>query len=629
LRFVADPVIELAATPDASRLAVISAAVPGAADAAPELTVWDMDDWSMRDGPVTSRELFSPAPLLSAHLAFSPAGDRLVFPAAEGLAVLDLESGHIEPVPGTSGVDVDSVAWDGDVLRWVEHGTGDRLRLRTWDLATGTPSSIDLVSDALRSGARGSGWGSLSPGGRSVVVLFEQGGADLFAASTGGFRGTIPTDGVVGYSWDGAFLVAGTPDGLRVYSLSDLAPVGVPFVSSAGTAWADVGPGAHRAYVWSDLGTVTAFDVETGSQLLASSPDPEPVTAVATANETRGVIARGRELTVVDLARDARLEVPGVGSGSFDDRDSISHEESVATSGDGTTMAIWDFPQDGPQVVWSVRVMEIATGKVLADVRSDEQSGIHVVALSRDGRSLLTLHASGRLVETSIDDGTQRLLGTFEPGDLEERTGILIASRDHALALVEAQRTQILRADGGVQALDVGGVAADFLPDGSGLAIADGDAGLVRIVGLSTGDVATELKIDGRPMAVDVSGDGSRLLVGALRPDGTGSLELYALPGGAHLGAVSMTGPDSAIAVRFAARFEDAAGGTTAVSVTDRVRRWDVDPTSWRKRACELAGRNLTRAEWARFLGDEPYRQTCPAYPAAAAGTAESPSPGP
>ena len=619
-RYVTDPVVGLAATPDGSRLAVISdASVPGA-DPAPELTVWDVAGWSIAHGPIDLR------PDAGGDLAFSPAGDRLVFPAAEGLAVLDLASGHVEPVPGTSGANIDSAAWDGNLLRWVEHGAGDRLRLRTWDLAAATPSSIDLVSDALTSGARGAAVGSLLRDGRSVATVFDGGGVDLFAATTGEFRGTIPIDLVVGDSPDGAFLVGETLDAdgsavLQVYSLANLAPVGVPLRSSGATR-ADVGPGAYRVYVWSDVGTMTVFDVETGSQLLSSVPDPKPVTAAAIANETRNFIARGRELAVVDVTRDARLEVPGVGSGAYHDQDLISHGESIATSGDGATMAIWDFPQDGPQVVWSVSVMETATGKVLADVRPDEQSGIIAVALSDDGRSLATLHASGRLIETSIADGTQHLLGTLELGAVEGRVGILAASPDQAVALVEADRTRILRADGSVQALGVGGVAADFLPDGSGLAIADGDSGLVRIVGLSTADVATELKIDGRPMTVDVSGDGSRLLVGVLRPDGTGALELYALTGGTHLGAVAMTGPDSAIAVRLEARFEDAAGGTTAVSVTDRVRRWDVDPTSWKKKACGLAGRNLTRAEWARFLGDEPYRQTCPAYAAGAKGAA-------
>jgi WD40 repeat protein len=41
---------------------------------------------------------------------------------------------------------------------------------------------------------------------------------------------------------------------------------------------------------------------------------------------------------------------------------------------------------------------------------------------------------------------------------------------------------------------------------------------------------------------------------------------------------------------------------------------WIVDPVQWRTIACDVAGRNLTRAEWRQFLpADAGYRATCPA----------------
>jgi WD40 repeat protein len=42
------------------------------------------------------------------------------------------------------------------------------------------------------------------------------------------------------------------------------------------------------------------------------------------------------------------------------------------------------------------------------------------------------------------------------------------------------------------------------------------------------------------------------------------------------------------------------------------ILRWNLDPAAWTERACQLAGRNLTRAEWREHVGDEPYRRTCP-----------------
>jgi WD40 repeat protein len=35
---------------------------------------------------------------------------------------------------------------------------------------------------------------------------------------------------------------------------------------------------------------------------------------------------------------------------------------------------------------------------------------------------------------------------------------------------------------------------------------------------------------------------------------------------------------------------------------------WDVDARSWVQRLCSIAGRDLTRAEWAASLPDQPYR---------------------
>ena len=50
---------------------------------------------------------------------------------------------------------------------------------------------------------------------------------------------------------------------------------------------------------------------------------------------------------------------------------------------------------------------------------------------------------------------------------------------------------------------------------------------------------------------------------------------------------------------------------------------WDVDQDSWQAQACRIANRNLTRDEWLYYLGNEPYRPTCPSL--AALNTPETP----
>jgi hypothetical protein len=55
-------------------------------------------------------------------------------------------------------------------------------------------------------------------------------------------------------------------------------------------------------------------------------------------------------------------------------------------------------------------------------------------------------------------------------------------------------------------------------------------------------------------------------------------------------------------------------GSQLAVASPDgSVLLWDVNPSSWRARACAVAGRTLTRAEWDEFLPGRAYQPGCPA----------------
>ncbi|MCB0166741.1 MAG: tetratricopeptide repeat protein [Anaerolineae bacterium] len=57
--------------------------------------------------------------------------------------------------------------------------------------------------------------------------------------------------------------------------------------------------------------------------------------------------------------------------------------------------------------------------------------------------------------------------------------------------------------------------------------------------------------------------------------------------------------------------------GDTMVSVGSNglVFGWLMGNDRWQAQACRLAGRNLTQAEWDRYLGDRPYELTCPETP--------------
>jgi WD40 repeat protein len=39
---------------------------------------------------------------------------------------------------------------------------------------------------------------------------------------------------------------------------------------------------------------------------------------------------------------------------------------------------------------------------------------------------------------------------------------------------------------------------------------------------------------------------------------------------------------------------------------------WNVNPATWKRTACRVAHRNLTRAEWRNFLPERTYQRVCP-----------------
>ena len=45
--------------------------------------------------------------------------------------------------------------------------------------------------------------------------------------------------------------------------------------------------------------------------------------------------------------------------------------------------------------------------------------------------------------------------------------------------------------------------------------------------------------------------------------------------------------------------------------VDGSVVAWDLRPSSWVRAACDIVGRDLTRAQWRQYVGDSQYHSTC------------------
>jgi hypothetical protein len=60
--------------------------------------------------------------------------------------------------------------------------------------------------------------------------------------------------------------------------------------------------------------------------------------------------------------------------------------------------------------------------------------------------------------------------------------------------------------------------------------------------------------------------------------------------------------------------------GKAAVALaTGGLVSWDLDPDHWEAKACDIAGRNLTPAEWTKYVGTlDSYHAICPQFPVTA-----------
>jgi class 3 adenylate cyclase/WD40 repeat protein len=313
----------------------------------------------------------------------------------------------------------------------------------------------------------------------------------------------------------------------------------------------------------------------------------------------------------------------------------------VATS-DGAAFAVLE--RDGHvglfdgRTLTPTRRIRVGTGEASA------------LAMAPDGRAIAALMVDGRL--TFVDLRTRRQVGP-----------LLRATASDASRVVFSGDGRWLATGGGTLAVDIWDVRGhkfatnvtvgaevndvSLSPDGATLATSvvhvdgRGELDIVSVPGLNPvarvrvpvgewgrfsrdgklllyGDRAgrawifnTRTWTRGRPLVghtravltVDLSPDGRTLATTSL--DGTA--RLWDLASGRGIGTPLPGFADHPVG----AAFVD--GGTHLVTVYDNGAGylWDVRPQSWARRACEVAGRRLTRAEWHDVLPERDYAPAC------------------
>jgi WD40 repeat protein len=560
-------------------------------------------------------------------LAFRPDGRLLATVSDDGTARLWDVAGRraVATLAGHAGP-VRDVAFSRDGA-WLAT-TGDDRTVRLWDVArrrqvavlaghTGPVRAVAFSPDGTLLATGGSDrtvrlWNVAAR--RPVAVLtghsdrvasvdFDRSGRTL--ASSGGDhtvrlwdvpgrRGTATLSGhtelVTGatFSPDGRTLASASGD--RTVRIWDVATRRQTDILTGHNGWvtgAVFGPGGRTVATSSDDRTVRIWDLGVRHDAAVLGGHAGPVTGLAFAPDGRALATSSKDGT-------ARLWDPGSGrplarlTGSF---------AAPALSPDGRTLALVERGR-------TVRLWDVA-GRRPTAVLSGHTGKVWATAFSPDGRQLATVAADRTVRLWDVARGRETAVLN---GHGEQVSAVAFSPDGRLLATAGLDRTVLLWDPAGRRRLAtltghtdwVSAVA--FTPDGRTL-LSGGEDATVRVWDVpGRRALGTLAGHTGWVWSVAVSGDGRTAATAA--DDGTVRLwdlaarrELAALPG--H----SATHPGVA--------FHSGSRLLAAVGTANDVLLWDLDVTAWRGRLCQLAGRNLTTAEWHEFLPQRDYRLTC------------------
>jgi WD40 repeat protein len=398
-------------------------------------------------------------------------------------------------------------------------------------------------------------------------------------------------------------------------------------------------PGSRSLVTAASDGGLIVWDVRTATRIETLGQQAGGVSQVAISSDGRTAYSAGQNGSVIawDLAGTRRLGRPFQAAPNGD-------VGLVATTSDGAGFAVPE--QDGHIDLFDARTLS-RTGRIQVGAGM-----ISTVAMAPDGRTMAAMTPDGRLA--FVDLRTHRPFGPTDRANAGDAPGVTFSGDGRWLATsgggVPVVDVWDARKRSHVNTLLLDGDASDvsISPDGRTMVatVLNGDrSGELDIVSVPGLDSVARVRVprgawgrfsdDGRlllygdeagrawifdartwrPRGRPLVGHTGAVVTVNLSPDGRtvattsadGTTRLWDLASGRAIGTPLPGLPDH----RVGAAFVD--GGTHLVSLYDSGRGylWDVRPQSWARRACEVAGRTLTRAEWQGAVPERDYAPAC------------------
>lgn len=588
----------------------------------------------------TRREVGSGAVLHPNALAISPDSTVLVVASEDGATLFDLAQRRtLGDLPLPAGTNVRQAAFTPDGRTLVTGDDAGEIRLWARPAAAGAPT-VSWTSQVLARQATpvyvlavGPDGAHLAVGDGPDVVLWDLRQRRIDGAPLAGTNGNVVT---LAWTSDGSALIAGgarpVAGDLDVWSVDDRSRAGfLPFGRTGAATGLAVDPTSatvvavgqdDRVRLWggersAPLQWTVRGSTGAATTSVAFGPDGRTVAT----GTTRGAVQ------LVDVAgrRPAAL-IPDASRGAVTDV-AFGPDGTLAVAGSGDAITFWDGATGAP-------AGDPIPGPAGSEIDNDaaalgvdlgvDLGGVADIAFAPDGRSLVGL-TNGRAQRWDLPSGQPSGPPVPPaPGAASSLASRIALSPDGGLLAVASgtEGSTIAVWDTGEGRwtgrswgpVDGSVTALTFSPDGrtlvAGTSVLAGP-GAVHQWDVETGDLRGPplTGFSGGVGSAAFTRDGATLVVGSA----PGRLALYDTATQQRVGPELSTGGD----VRDVAPSPDGllladVDGSPAVGFRD------LDPASWRDRACAVANRNLTRAEWDRYLGpDVPYRATCPALPPA------------